>query len=143
MGVTPISKLFQNVREKASLCYKISSKIYKLKGLIIVYAGVNGKNCNKTAELINNQLEDIKEGNFSNEDLKYAIDNTIAILNEIQESKSLTCTYKLSNMISYKRNISIEECENRYKEVTREDVINIAKKIELCKEFIIGGEQDA
>ncbi len=142
-GVTPSCKLFQNVREKASLCYTISSRILKLKGLIIVYAGINADNYEKAVALIKEQLEDMKKGNFTDEDLKRSIDSAIASLKDVKESKYLSCMYKYSNKIAYKKDVSFEEIEEAYKKVTREDVIRVANKIDFTNEFIIGGVQNA
>lgn len=142
-GVTPSCKLFQNVREKASLCYTVSARILKLKGLIIIYAGINAQNYDKAISLIKEQLEDMKKGNFTDEDIERSKDTAIASLKDVKESKYLSCMYKYSNMIAYKRDISFEEIEEAYKKVTREDIIRVANKIELTNEFIIGGVQNA
>ena len=41
------SKLFMNDREKLSLCYYASSLIDKIKGILVVYSGVEFKNFSK------------------------------------------------------------------------------------------------
>ena len=142
-GVTPSCKLFQNVREKASLCYTVSARILKLKGLIIVYAGINAQNYEKAVSLIKEQLEDMKKGNFTDEELQCSIDSAIASLRDVRESKYLRCMFKYSNKIAYKKDMSFEEIEEAYKKITREDIIRVANKIEFTNEFIIGGIQNA
>ena len=142
-GVTPSCKLFQNVREKASLCYTISARILKLKGLIIVYAGINAQNYEKAVSLIKEQLEDMKKGNFTDEELQCSKDSAIASLRDVRESKYLSCMFKYSNKIAYKKDMTFEEIEEAYKKITREDIIRVANKIEFTNEFIIGGVQNA
>ena len=142
-GVTPSCKLFQNVREKASLCYTVSARILKLKGLIIVYAGINAQNYEKAVSLIKEQLEDMKKGNFTDEELQCSKDSAIASLRDVRESKYLSCMFKYSNKIAYKKDMSFEEIEEAYKKITREDIIRVANKIEFTNEFIIGGVQNA
>ena len=142
-GVTPSCKLFQNVREKASLCYTVSARILKLKGLIIVYAGINAQNYEKAVSLIKEQLEDMKKGNFTDEELQCSIDSAIASLRDVRESKYLSCMFKYSNKIAYKKDMTFEEIEEAYKKITREDIIRVANKIEFTNEFIIGGVQNA
>lgn len=142
-GVTPSCKLFQNVREKASLCYTVSARILKLKGLIVVYAGINAQNYEKAVALIKEQLEDMKKGNFTDEDLKRSIDSAVASLKDAKESKYLSCMFRYANKIAYKKDLSFEDIEQAYKKVTREDVIRVANKIEFTNEFIIGGVQNA
>ena len=142
-GVTPSCKLFQNVREKASLCYTVSARILKLKGLIIVYAGINAQNYEKAVSLIKEQLEDMKKGNLTDEELQCTKDSAIASLRDVKESKYLSCMFKYSNKIAYKKDMSFKEIEEAYKKITREDIIRVANKIEFTNEFIIGGVQNA
>ncbi len=115
----------------------------KLKGLIVVYAGINAQNYEKAVALIKEQLEDMKKGNFTDEDLKRSIDSAVASLKDAKESKYLNCMFRYANKIAYKKDLSFEDIEQAYKKVTREDVIRVANKIEFTNEFIIGGVQNA
>ena len=62
------SKLFMNVREKLSLCYHCSSRIYA-KGVMMVTSGIEPKNYDKARNEILYQLEEIKNGNISDEEM--------------------------------------------------------------------------
>jgi predicted Zn-dependent peptidase len=76
------SKLFQNVREKASLAYYAFSRLEKTKGLMLISSGIDFDDKNKAIDIIKQQLEDIKKwGKISD----YEFDSTI---------KSLTNSYK-------------------------------------------------
>ena len=66
------SKLFLNVREKLSLCYYISSVIERHKEILIVSSGVDFAMFDKATDEINNQLNCIKNGDFSRTDLATA-----------------------------------------------------------------------
>ncbi len=71
-GGTPNSKLFLNVREKLSLCYYCSSLFIPTKGILLVQSGVETKNIERAESEILAQLEEIKKGNFTEEDLNAA-----------------------------------------------------------------------
>ena len=64
LGTTPSSKLFQNVREKESLAYTVRSRYYRFKDIIVIFAGINKENYNKAVEVINEQIDAIKNGDI-------------------------------------------------------------------------------
>lgn len=70
LGGSPFSKLFSNVREKLSLCYYCAAGYNEKKGTMIVDSGVETENIEKTKEAILQQLEEMKQGNFTDEELE-------------------------------------------------------------------------
>lgn len=72
-GGGPYSKLFMNVREKMSLCYYCSARYNRQKGIIMIQSGIEQENEQKAISAIKAQLEDMKNGNFTKEDLENSI----------------------------------------------------------------------
>ena len=143
LGTTPSSKLFQNVREKESLAYTVRSRYYRFKDIIVIYAGINKENYKKALDLIKIQLEDMKNGNITDIEFKSARDSLLADLIEWKDSKVAMAKMKISNLIAFKdADISIDQMREEIKNVKIEDVINVAKKIEIEKVFLLGGEID-
>lgn len=143
LGTTPSSKLFQNVREKESLAYTVRSRYYRFKDIIVIYAGINKENYKKALDVIKIQLEDMKNGNITDIEFKSARDSLLADLLEWKDSKVAMAKMKLSNLIAFKdADISIDQMREEIKNVKIEDVINISKKIEVEKVFLLGGEID-
>lgn len=143
LGTTPSSKLFQNVREKESLAYTVRSRYYRFKDIIVIYAGINKENYKKALDVIKIQLEDIKNGNITDIEFKSARDSLLADLIEWKDSKVAMAKMKISNLIAFKdADISIDQMREEIKNVKIEDVINISKKIEVEKVFLLGGEID-
>lgn len=143
LGTTPTSKLFQNVREKESLAYTVRSRYYRFKDIIVIYAGINKENYKKALDVIKIQLEDMKNGNITDIEFKSARDSLLADLLEWKDSKVAMAKMKLSNLIAFKdADISIDQMREEIKNVKIEDVINISKKIEVEKVFLLGGEID-
>ena len=60
-GGSANSKLFQNVREKASLAYTASSSYYRFKNNIFINCGIEIQNYDKALEIIRKQIEDMKK----------------------------------------------------------------------------------
>ena len=63
------SKLFVNVREKASLAYSISSTFDSFAGFLKISAGIDAKNYSKAKKLIFEQLQAIRNGHISDEEI--------------------------------------------------------------------------
>ena len=60
LGLGPNSKLFTNVREKESLCYSISAFSRYVSSIMIISAGIDAINFDKTVALINKLVESMK-----------------------------------------------------------------------------------
>ena len=65
LGGTANSKLFNNVREKQSLCYYCAASYNFINGLMIVDSGVLNENIEKTEKAILKEVEDMKNGNIT------------------------------------------------------------------------------
>lgn len=140
-GASPTSKLFMNVREKLSLCYYCSATADPLKGIMIVYSGIKAQNKQKAQDEILAQLENIRQGNISEQELN---DAKSAIINSYQSlsdsPSSLEGWYTGRRMA--KINTTPEEAEALVRLVTKEDIINIARAV--CTDtvyFMKAGEQ--
>ncbi len=71
-GSGTFSKLFTNVREKMSLCYYCSARLISQKGIIAVQSGVETENTVKALEAIRHELDEVRQGNFTDETLEEA-----------------------------------------------------------------------
>ena len=70
LGGFPHSKLFMNVRERASLAYSVGSSIEGSKGLLTIVAGISDDSREQAVEIINEQVNAIKGGRISPEELE-------------------------------------------------------------------------
>src|SRR5690606_18702440 len=64
------SKLFINVREKASLAHSAFSSYSANKGGILAYAGIDVNKYEQALEIIKKQIEDTRAGRFSDEEFE-------------------------------------------------------------------------
>jgi len=126
------SKLFQNVREKASLCYYAQSVLEKFKGLMVIMSGIEAENRKKAEELILKQFEDMKKGDFRQEELDATKRSIETGLKSMQDSQGAIVDFFLSQHIT--GDDGGEDFESMYekiKAVTSEDVVRVANGIKL------------
>lgn len=70
LGGFPHSKLFKNVREKGGLCYDASSSYERFKGLLFLTAGIAPENFERARDECLAQLDALREGDVSAEELE-------------------------------------------------------------------------
>ncbi|MDR7072208.1 putative Zn-dependent peptidase [Fictibacillus barbaricus] len=132
------SKLFMNVREKASLAYYAASRFESHKGAIFVMSGIETANYEKAVKIIKEQLEEIKNGNITDGEL----DQTKAMINN-QVLETIDSTIGLSEVLYHNvvagTNRTIEEWIDGIKKVTKEDVVEVSKKVTLDTIFFLKG----
>ncbi len=124
------SKMFQNVREKASLAYTVGSNYLKRKQNIIIRAGIEIQNYEKALEIIKKQLEDMKNGNFTEEDIQNAKNLIIATIENIPEEQDTEISYYFGQELAG-TNISTKEYEEKIQSVTKDQIIEVAKSVKL------------
>lgn len=129
-GGSANSKLFQNVREKASLAYTASSSYYRFKNNIFINCGIEIPNYEKALEIIKQQIEDMKKGDFTDEEVENAKKGIIASIKTIDDEQDTEITYFFSQELSQIK-CDIEQYINRIAVVNKENVIEIANKVSI------------
>ncbi len=129
-GGSANSKLFQNVREKASLAYTASSRYYRFKNNIFINCGIEIKNYDKALEIIKQQIEDMKKGDFTEEEVENAKKGIIASIKTIDDEQDTEITYFFSQELSNSK-CSVEQYMDNIRAVTKEKVIDIANKVSI------------
>lgn len=100
LGAFPHSKLFVNVREKASLAYYASSRLDGHKGLLTIQSGIEIDNYEKALGIIREQLEAMKQGQFAAEDIERTKAMLSNQLREIQDSAYERISFDFNNVLS-------------------------------------------
>lgn len=70
LGGFPHSKLFVNVREKASLAYFAHTRLDATKGILMAIAGIDPRQYRKARDIIQRQVDDMAQGRISREELE-------------------------------------------------------------------------
>lgn len=124
------SKMFQNVREKASLAYTVGSNYLKRKQNIIIRAGIEIQNYEKALEIIKEQLEDMKNGKFNDEDIQNAKNLIISTIENIPEEQDTEISYYFGQELA-NTNITTEEYKEKIEKVTKEQIVEVAKNVKM------------
>ena len=124
------SKLFQNVREKASLAYTAASNYRRQKNVIFIRCGIEIENYKKALDTIRVQLEDIKNGNFTEEDLINSKKLITESIRGISSEQDTEITYYYGQELSNKL-VSLEDYIHKIEGVTKKDVEEIARNISV------------
>ena len=130
LGGSANSKLFQNVREKASLAYTANSSYIRMKNTICINCGIEFANYEKTVEIIKTQLEEMKNGNFSEEDVENAKRGYISAIKSIEDEQDTEIMYYFGQEFTNIK-LDIKGYEDRIAKVKKEDIIEIAKIVKI------------
>ena len=130
LGGTATSKLFQNVREKASLAYTASSSFSYYTGNIFVNAGIEIENFEKATDIIKDQIEAMKQGDFSDEDIENARKVIISNIEGISDEQDTEIIYFLGQELSG-RNVSLKQYAEFVQDVNKNEIEDFAKKINI------------
>lgn len=137
-GGSPHSKLFTVVREKMSLCYYCSAMMFRRKGVMLVQSGIESYNEEKAKNAILDQLEDIKKGNFSDDDIASSVKSLEDGFRSVSDSAESVASWFTSQVCS-KEFLYPEDFIEQFKKVTREDIIEAAKEVTLDTVFMLEG----
>lgn len=130
LGGSANSKLFQNVREKASLAYTASSSYLRFKNNIFIKCGIEIANYDKALEIIKQQIEDMKKGDFTDEEVENAKQGIMAAVKSIDDEQDTEVTYFFGQELSnYKTDI--EDYIEEVNKVNKQKVIDIANKVSI------------
>lgn len=132
------SKLFINVREKASLAYYAASRLESHKGLMMVMSGIDNKNYDQTVSIIKEQMESMKSGDFSDQELeqtKAVIKNQM--LETIDSARGIVEV--LYHNVVAKANVTLDSWLEETDKVSKEDVVKVAQKTHLDTIYFLTG----
>jgi predicted Zn-dependent peptidase len=130
LGGSANSKLFQNVREKASLAYTASSNYNRLKNNIFINCGIEIQNYDKALDIIRKQLEDMKNGEFSDEEIEEAKQGIISSIKAIDDEQDTEITYFFGQELSEMKT-SIEDYIKRIQDVNKQKIVDVANKVTI------------
>lgn len=128
LGESATSKLFQNVREKASLAYTARSNYVRQKNNIFIRCGIEIENYDKAVQIINKQLEDMRNGNFTDEDIENAKKYMVSGIKTVADEQDSEITYYLGQELSGNLT-NFEEYIEKIQAVTKEEILDIANNI--------------
>lgn len=142
LGGTANSKMFQEVREKASLAYTAGSSYVRYKSNIFIKCGIEIKNYEKAMEIIRKQLEDMKNGVFTDEDIENAKKGIISGIKSIDDEQDTEITYFFGQELTNTKT-SLEEYMEKIRKVSKEDIIKVANSVSVNTIYFLRDNESA
>ncbi len=141
LGGTPMSKLFVNVREKLSLCYYCAARFDAVKGLLKIDSGVENPNIEQAKAEILRQLEEMKQGNFTQKEIDEARMSLENSYRTTYDSVGGLEGYYLGQVLQGTL-LSPEEKANLLSAVTAEQLVQAANLVTLELTYLLKGKED-
>lgn len=142
LGGTANSKMFQEVREKASLAYTAGSSYVRYKSNIFIKCGIEIKNYEKAMKIIRKQLEDMKNGGFTDEDIENAKKGIISGIKSIDDEQDTEITYFFGQELTNTKT-SLEEYMKKIQKVSKENIIKVAKVVTVNTVYFLRDNESA
>lgn len=132
------SRLFRVIREEHSLCYYVSSSYDAFNGIMIVNAGIEESNYEKTRRLITEELENMVQGNFEDTDIELAKKMLSNALTKANDDPSSIIAIAFNRDITNKTETN-EEYLSKLLQITKEDIMEVARSVRLDTIFLLTG----
>ena len=130
LGGSATSKMFQNIREKEHLAYVANSMYFRHKNVIFINCGIEIENYDKALSLTREQLEDMKKGNFTDEDINNCKKGIIATIKGIEDEQDTMITYCFGQELS-QTEVKLDEYQDIIEKITKEQIVDIANKVSI------------
>ena len=134
------SKLFNNVRERMSLCYDISASYQGVKGIVTAAAGIDYKKADVVKKEIFAQLAAIQKGEISDEELIAAKEALCNALRGVHDSPGAIESYYGAGILGG-NDLTPEAYKKAVEAVTAEQVAQVAQTLEPDTVYILRGVQ--
>lgn len=144
LGGTAFSKLFMNVREKLSLCYYCVCRPIYEKSAFMIDSGIDRENLEKARAEILKQIEDVKNGDFTDEEVYNTKLAMRGSFKSVYDSPADLAAWYFTRYARGKDGQSPDEAEKELFDVTREQIIEAAKSVKLDTVYTlmnIGGDE--
>ncbi len=140
-GGSPFSKLFNNVREKLSLAYYVFSATDRQKGCMKISSGIEADKFDAAYNEIKAQLEKMKSGDFTDDEIMSAKKYLATGMNSVKDSLAATENFYMSQIV-LGCSETVDETLAKINAVTREKVIKIANRVQEDTVYFLKGAMD-
>ena len=139
LGGFPHSKLFLNVREKASLAYYAYSRLDNHKGIMVISAGIEGSKYEQARGIIEQQVEEMAKGQISELELENSRRGLVNQLRLQEDSPHRQIGRHLDGVMAGKRYSPVEMIA-ALENTGVEEIKKAAEKIRLDTVYLLQNE---
>ena len=138
LGQLPTSHLFQELREKHSLCYSVGSRIIAFDGLMLLTTSLDESNIEKASDLMRQQVNRMMQGDFTQQQIDSAKNMLISTFDSIFDDE-----YAIINFVfdcEYRGlSFDVDKHKQAYQQVTKEMVIQAFSQLFLVLQYQLKG----
>lgn len=124
------SKLFMEVRERASLAYTAFSRMETVKGVQILFAGIDVNKYDQAREIMLKQLDDVRAGRVSEGELEATRKALVNGLRSGMDDAGQIIHNRLFGAVAG-RYRDVDEITQAIERVTLEEIVDVARGVEL------------
>lgn len=140
LGGFPHSKLFRNVREKASLAYYAFSRLESLKGLLLIQTGIEVANYQKALDIVQEQLNLMRHGDFSPLEMEQTKAMLMHHLREVHDRAGTLIDFAFRGLVAGVPQ-KPDELMEQIAAVQRDDIQRVAEQIQLDTIYFLRSRQ--
>ncbi|APU71863.1 EF-P 5-aminopentanol modification-associated protein YfmF [Companilactobacillus crustorum] len=140
LGGDDQSQLFQQVREKNSLAYSVSSTYQPLSYLVMIQAGLDADSVKKALELINQQIEFIKDGKFTDKQVEHAQKVMLTRRKIATDSIQYYIMQSIWETVYPKTLLSDRQFDDEVNNMDREHVSSVAENMHVIAQYQLIGD---
>ena len=135
LGGSSNSILFDSVREKNSYAYYVNAIVKSYDNILMIYSGIQKGNEKNVFKIIKRVLKDINKGVFDNSKFESAKETIISSIKaSLDTPVGIINNYYATTLVNSP--LPEKRIEN-IRKVSREDIINVSKKISIHTMFIL------
>jgi len=142
LGGGTSSKLFENVREKQSLCYSTGAMFDSFKKAMFIYAGINPLNAEVAEKALLHEFRNCVDGNISDEEIKIAKKSMIDDLLTTEDSVFAMEAYWLRASLLCDEREPLEVATN-IKNIDSNSIVAMAKSFIVSVTYLLAGMEGA
>ena len=140
LGGSSNSILFDSVREKNSYAYYVNSLVKSYDNILVIYSGIEKGNDKNVIKIINKSLKNIGKGNFPMDKFNSAKETIISsIMASLDNPIGIINNYYAKELVN---SLDAMERIEKIKKVTKEDIINVSKKVNINRMFILEADNE-
>ncbi|UFJ42202.1 insulinase family protein [Brevibacillus humidisoli] len=136
LGGFPHSKLFINVREKASLAYYAVSRLESHKGVLMMMSGIDVANYEKAVSIMKEQLQMVRDGKISDMEMNQTRATVTNQYRELMDSARLMIDFTYNGLLSGRRR-GLTELLEEIGQIGIEEIRRVADKVQIDTIYLL------
>jgi predicted Zn-dependent peptidase len=133
------SKLFQNVREKASLAYSVSSSLERTKGLLFVSSGIDPSKHDQARDIMLGEVREMQAGAITDDEVQATVGTLVNHNEMLEDNLPLLCAVDLIWRL-HGRPLDLAAFRARLAAARKDEIVEAARRLRLDTTYFLTAE---